>query len=376
MKYSLTGLLLSCICISACNNNKRQQENEKNILGNWVKLRNKPVLTGKDILPEPPGNNKPGFTFYKDHSIDNKLGYFKRIEGVRIFLGTLSKFKITNDSLMILNLNSKKWDKYRLLKLTADSLQFYLDERLTTFKHYEIKKNNTPQFDQIILSTSGCYGSCPVSNVMINADGTILFNGLFFTTKKGLFTGSITKKQYQQLQNNFRNIDFNLLKNQYKAGHTDDETISTTFVKNGKIYKSVNDYGSAAPNQFTWAYAPLRYLYQTVALKKMTDLKPVSYFNYAKRSYLKAGNMVMDLTQSETFLLFFYLQKGKVCNVKFKSYYRLQSYFDVQKFKGIVTDGRFYKFEVDKKSVIIDIGFNFYDVNAQNWQWRKITKYD
>jgi len=26
--------------------------------------------------------------------------------------------------------------------------------------------------------------------------------------------------------------------------------------------------------------------------------------------------------------------------------------------------------------VTIDIGFNFYDINAKNWVWRKADKYD
>ena len=374
MKYLLTELLLICICASACND--KQQPNEKNILGNWIKVRNKTVSTGKNVIPEPPEDEKPGFTFYSDHSVDYKLGFFKKTNGINIFLGTKSKFKIMGDNLLILDIDSNKWNEYHLIKLTADSLQFLLGGRLATFKHYQIKKNNTPEFDQIVLSTSGCYGTCSVASTIINTDGTVLFNGLFYTAKKGLFTGSITKAQYMQLQNNFRNTDFSPLKNSYNAGWTDDETISTTFVKNGKIYKSVNDYGSAAPAQFTWAYSPLRYLYQSITLKSVADSKAVSSLHYPNRAHLKTANMAIYLTQSETFLLFYYLRKGKIANTSFKSRYQLSSYFDVQKFHDIDTDGRFYKFEVNKKPIIIDIGFNFYDVNASNWQWRKIIEYD
>ncbi len=372
MKYLLTALFLICICISACTD--KQQANEKNILGNWVKVKTPAKPNGKYVLPEPLERDKPGFTFYTDHTFENKSGYFKWINSANYFLGTRSTFKVTNDSLIMLNPVNNKWDKYHLIKLTADSLQFYLDERLTTFKHYQIKENNTPEFDQIILSTSGCFGTCPVSNTMINADGSVIFNGRFYTTKKGLFTGTITKAQYKQLQDNFRNTDFNLLKNDYNVRWTDDETISTTFVKNGKIYKSVNDYGSAAPYQFTWAYAPLRYLYQSIALKSMIVPEATSSINYPNGVYLKTANMGMALTQSETFLLFYYLQKGKVSNATFKSRYKLSSPFYIKKPHDIDTDGRFYKFEVNKKSIIIDIGFNFLDTNEKNWHWQKITE--
>ncbi|WP_419701923.1 DUF6438 domain-containing protein [Mucilaginibacter sp. NFX135] len=372
MKYLLAVLLLICICGSACND--KQQANEKNILGNWIKVRNKTVSTGKNVVLEPPEYEKPGFIFYADHSVDYKLGFFKNTNGINIFLGTKSKFKIMGNNLMILDLDSNKWNNYRLIKLTTDSLQFLFDGRLATFKHYQIKKNNTPEFDQIILSTLGCFGTCSVSSTMINADGSVLFNGLFYTTKKGLFTGSITKVQYKQLQDNFRTTDFNLLKNYYNVAWTDDQTISTTFVKNGKIYKSVNDYGAAAPAQFTWAYAPLRCLYQSINLKSATNFKVVSHFNYPYGAYIKTANMDMALTQSETFLLFYYLQKGKISTVTFKSRYQLSSLFDIQKRHHIDTDGRFYKLEVNKKPVIIDIGFNFFDINEKNWHWRKITK--
>ncbi|NHA03860.1 hypothetical protein G7092_08640 [Mucilaginibacter sp. HC2] len=372
MRYLSTLFLLACVCICACND--KQQANKKNILGNWVKVRSKIAPTGKNVVLEPPEDEKPGFTFYADHSVEYKLGFFKRTNGIRIFLGTKSKFKIIANDLMILDIDSNKWNKYRLIKLTTDSLQFIFDGRLATFKHYQIKENTTPEFDQIILSTSGCFGTCPVSNTMINADGSVIFNGLFYTAKKGLFAGSITKAQYKQLQDNFRNTDFNLLKNDYNVGWTDDETISTTFVKNGKIYKSVNDYGLAAPYQFTWAYAPLRYLYQSIALKSMLVPEATPSINYPNGVYLKTANMGMALTQSETFLLFYYLQKGKVSNATFKSRYKLSSPFDIKKPHDIDTDGRFYKFEVNKKSIIIDIGFNFLDINEKNWHWQKITE--
>jgi hypothetical protein len=29
---------------------------------------------------------------------------------------------------------------------------------------------------------------------------------------------------------------------------------------------------------------------------------------------------------------------------------------------------------VNGKSITIDIGFNFYDVNAKNWIWRKVDE--
>ncbi|MRX68715.1 hypothetical protein GJU42_12135 [Flavobacterium resistens] len=46
------------------------------------------------------------------------------------------------------------------------------------------------------------------------------------------------------------------MKNEYIASHTDDETISVTFIKNNKIIKTIEDYGQEAPTEFQWAYIP------------------------------------------------------------------------------------------------------------------------
>jgi hypothetical protein len=48
----------------------------------------------------------------------------------------------------------------------------------------------------------------------------------------------------------------------------------------------------------------------------------------------------------------------------------------MHKAHDINTDGRYYTFISNGKHTTIDIGFNFYDVNIKNWDWRKIEEYD
>jgi hypothetical protein len=94
-------------------------------------------------------------------------------------------------------------------------------------------------------------------------------------------------------------------------------------------------------------------------------------------SKLKKGNMVLDLTQSETFLLSDYLKKGKITINNFRPRFILHfDHDEINTLYEVDTDGRFFKFLVADKPVTIDIGFNFYDVNAKNWQWRRSNKYD
>jgi hypothetical protein len=87
--------------------------------------------------------------------------------------------------------------------------------------------------------------------------------------------------------------------------------------------------------------------------------------------------MELDFTQSETFLLADYLKKGKIIANHFQPRFIL--HFDhnvINPLYNVYTDGRFFKFIVKGKPIIIDIGFNFYDVNAKIWKWRKASQHD
>ncbi|QEM04547.1 hypothetical protein DIU31_013885 [Mucilaginibacter rubeus] len=373
MKYVLSLFLL--LLILSCNDTR--QQNEKNILGNWVKVKN-PTTANKNIVLEAPYFDKAGFSFYKNGTFENKTSYLRRTDSTTINLGGGSKYRINADSLYLLNPNSNKWEAHLLTKLTPDTLQFDLwDNKLATFKHYKPGSHKNPTFEKIVLSTSGCYGSCPIMSIILNDDGTILFKGLEYTGKKGMFEGKITKEKFQQLQANFSKADIASLKDRYNGSWSDDETISTTFIRKGRIYKTIDDYGRSAPFEFTWAYIPVRYLYQQLTLTKMSILPFISpRFNKIRGSSFRKGKNIAELTESEAFLLSDYLRNGKVTDTTFSQRFNLLiEYSDLPR-DTITTDGRFFTFKIKDKSQTIDIGFNFYDVNAQQWKWRKIDDYD
>ncbi len=233
------------------------------------------------------------------------------------------------------------------------------------------------QFDKIILSTSSCMMECPMSNIILNADGTVIFKGQGAITKKGLFTGKVAPKYLETLQSQFEKINFDSLKNKYESPVTDLQTVSVTFIKNGKIYKTVNDYGRTAPAFLKSSYASLENLYQNIPLKKIPDPAFIPSFEGITNSKIKKEGKVLDLTQSETFLLFNYLRNGRISHSKFKTRFKLHTNYDaINPLYDIDTDGRYFTFNVNGKPLTIDIGFNFYDVNAKNWVWRKADEYD
>jgi len=237
--------------------------------------------------------------------------------------------------------------------------------------------NQATHFDEIIFSTSECMIPCPMTNIIISADGLVVFKGQGNSAKIGLYSGKISKELYQQIEKNFEKANIDGIKNRYQTLLSDQRTVSTTFVKNGRIYKTVYDYGEIAPKSFQSSYEPLENLYKTLNLTKDPVPKLIPLFDEITTAKLKKGNMVFDLTQSETFLLTNYLRKGKLTINNFLPCFTLHfDYGAINPLYNVDTDGRFFKFLVKSKPVIIDIGFNFYDVNAKNWQWRKATKFD
>jgi len=380
----LFKLLAVCFLFSSCTNKQKQLANEKNILGDWVTVNN----THGGL--QPPLFLMPGYTFYANHTCDYKSGYYRYIPGQvhfydqnespgkTIYLGSMSEFKITDDSLKIFNPGTGKWNSFKIIRLSSDSLKLENKDEITVYNHLLPVKYKSMQFDEIIISTSECLGPCPISNTIINSEGAILFNGISFTSQKGLFTCNIPKEQYQRLQDNFCKSNIDSLKTNYTAGFTDGQKITATFVKDGKIYKTITDYGGKGPILFEWATVPVSYLYQSVPLKKIN----FPFFAQDSTNFistkLRNGNKILDLKLSESFLLFDYLRNGKSSNTLFKERFNFRVYYyrDADTFYSLSTDGRYYKFIVKGKPVTIDIGFNFYDVNAKNWVWRKADKYD
>ena len=371
MNRFLTVLFLF-FSLSSCEN-KSQTENNNKILGDWHLIKIDAVGT-EDY------DYMPGLSFYKNLSFDNRSGYFKddtNKEKTQLFIGTKSAYKLVNDSLNLLNPAINKWSKYKITKLDQDTLN--LKSKKVSLSYSRISPNTVtaPQFDEIIVSTSGCFGWCPRSNTVIRSDGTVIFQGLMYTRNKGLYMAKIPTVMYQKLQDNFRRANFKTLKNNYTASISisDQETICTTFIKEGEIYKSVSEYAHTAPELFRWAYLPVEYLYQEVHLKEISDLKSIPSFSCICDANFCKGNMVCDLKQSETFLLLNYLRNGKISITRFNPVYKMHTFYDdINRLPDIETDGRFYRFTTNGKPVTI--GFNFYDVNLKNWVWQKSNEYD
>ncbi|RVT98018.1 hypothetical protein EOD41_18190 [Mucilaginibacter limnophilus] len=360
-------LFITVLLIALAGNNSLAQTN-KNILGDWKEVKR--ITKSGAKVPD----GRMGFSFYTNNTFINKQGFFRHDAKSNVFLGNTAKYVITGNSLKVYSPEKKAADILKIYKLSKDSLIIGIDEEKIIFARYKSYVNQSPEFDRIVLSTTGCYGECPSMKISIDKTGLLLFQGDSYTTKIGVYQSSISKALYKKLQDSFRVIDFKTLKSKYSANWTDDETISVSFIKNGHIYKTVNDYGGVAPAEFTWAYPALRYLYQKVNLKKVQYHTLLG--GYISRR-IKKGNKILDISKSEVYLLNEYLRKGKIILGKVTDGYFIDIYnADGKVVKKVITDGRYYSFIRNGKVVTIDIGFEFVRDVEKFHQWRKVIEND
>ncbi|MFC4479644.1 DUF6438 domain-containing protein [Flavobacterium chungangensis] len=382
LTHLLPAILFFILYSCQKNNDKKL---EKELLGEWIYIKTddlrKPQTNNNPNIPPPPppppfGSPKRGYIFLENNIAENKSGYFKRIDAVErenrktFFLGTRTKYKIENDSIKIFNLGSKTWENQKLHSIIGDTLTTEIgDSIFAKYARTQYKINPTENYDQIIVSSSGCYGSCPISNISIDNNGNIIYYGQEYNTQNGLFKSKITKEQYQEIQTNFKKADILNLEDNYEGNWTDDETVTITFIKNNKIIKTIRDYGIQSPTALVWAYTPVRYLYQHI---KLTSLKKEKLLFPIWRISFRKGNQICDLTKSESYYLFTEILKGKETNDTFEHKYYIEFWNDQDKKEIIDTDGRYFK----SKDKTIDIGYNFLISNNFIAKFRLKDKYD
>lgn len=365
----LFALVLFCGIILSCN---RHYDNnyEETILGGWKYLVEEPVINPGGYLPPPPLRNNAlvGYQFKENGVYEYKLGFFRKVfdkrkkRKKRVYIGTTSKYKIENDSLKLYDESEGNWDSYKIFYLKKDTLEISDGGKgFNKFTRIYPKLNKTKLFDKIIISSSGCYGICPVSDLEIDSNGRVLYNGSSYSNEVGFFTALARKEQYRKIEADFQNADWFNLKNEYIAAHTDDETITVTFIKDNKIIKTIKNYGEEAPTEFQWAYIPLRFLHDKLKLKKIKDKGYC--LDFRGLDFYKE-NQVMDLTKSESFYLKSFLLNSKEVTKQNITKYKIQYWSDSGE-KTIFTDGRFYNLKTQSgKEITLDIGFDFLQQNG------------
>lgn len=94
---------------------------------------------------------------------------------------------------------------------------------------------------KMTLSRTSCYGACPDYSVEVRGDGTVTYRGKGWVLITGEHHSRISRKRVKQLFAKFREADYFSLKDQYRAGITDNPTQTTTIEFDGRK-KQVIDY--------------------------------------------------------------------------------------------------------------------------------------
>jgi hypothetical protein len=101
----------------------------------------------------------------------------------------------------------------------------------------------------IALQRTGCFGWCPIYNVVIKGTGEVTYEGESFVLVPGKHTWRIPRENVLELIALFRLADFFNLDDSYEASVTDLPTYITRLSIGGR-HKSVRDYGGGFSAEF------------------------------------------------------------------------------------------------------------------------------
>lgn len=348
------------------------------ILGDWKYIEEKTTNSDELSFPFPKGSSE--ISFQKNNIYINKNGFYKFDESERkegfdkikntIFLGTTSKYKIEKDSLYIYNLISKKYESSFILKLDEDNLILKSKSGIISKFKKQTQTNLiiNPTFDAIVVTDGACFGTCPIRNTLITKDGNIFYFGESYNSKNGFFKGKFDKNKFENFRKRLNALRVDELDNYYSVDATDLPTSYITILKNGKIYKSITDYGNASPTELVRIINEIGFLYQTA------QLYPSKFKLINIRGEFINDKTFVQLTDSEKFYLQILLNNSEISNQNFNPKFFGTGYIDAPKDfdysnyhqleRPIETDSRFFKLEdVSKKTKTYDLGYNFFEHN-------------
>jgi hypothetical protein len=384
-KISLNLLVLTFFTLGC-----REEKKKKTVLlvGSWSK-----VQKDKNEYFDLPFNEHFGLRF-SDTKIELFNGFIRyerdSTSGVhrKNYKGLTTRYEVRKDSIFIKDPFSQNWKfSWRIKKLLKNTL--VLEQNNSTF--IELKRiTSIPSFDfdQIVFSRSGCYGSCPVLDISLHKNGEVYYQGEGYIHPLGFYRSKTNSAQKTQIFSKFRNIAIDSLSDVYSAGHTDDETITTTFIKNGRIIKTIYDYGKSGPKELVWAYVPIENLYTQLKFDSIPNddaIYPKLYYHYFQKD-----SKIVTLEKSESFYLSTEIQKSKIVQTNFQPEYQIRftisspGWMNASTEKKtpkielvkIVTDGRLFKFSFkNHKSITRDLGYNFISRNFTQADFKLKTAY-
>ena len=104
----------------------------------------------------------------------------------------------------------------------------------------------------VTLQRSGCFGICPVYNLTIYGNGTVIYEGTKNVDISGIQISNISENKVRQLLSEFKNIDYFSLNETEIASHivVDVPIFTSSLTVNGKT-KTIQHCETTEPEELT-----------------------------------------------------------------------------------------------------------------------------
>tara|TARA_B100001778_G_C18562125_1_gene618273 strand:+ start:1078 stop:1506 length:429 start_codon:yes stop_codon:yes gene_type:complete len=122
--------------------------------------------------------------------------------------------------------------KLFFLLITLYSCQF-------TYKPYEYQQKKS----FISLQKKSCYGKCPIYEIEIFENGSLIFNGKKNIENIGVYNSKLTKEDMSKILDKAKHIEFHKLQNEYIESLND---LPKTILK---VKNKVVEYNSEYPKE-------------------------------------------------------------------------------------------------------------------------------
>ncbi|ARN79126.1 hypothetical protein BST97_14665 [Nonlabens spongiae] len=267
MKY-LQILAIVILCASCASTSTDQTID---LQGKWLEKHGadvKNVNTRQDnseMIPQmPQAFRYNGFQIINDR-YDNYTGFQEVVSdssGGRSlkYYGHLTDYRLSGDSLEIYNPITKKYYLKGVLDVQNDDSVILVKRGDSTRYERQIIENYE-NFDRIELDASRCFGTCPNFSISISQKGDINFEGKAYTPLKGKYVSQASFPLVDYVFSKFEQQPILKYQDRYEDGGTDQQTITLRFYQAGKLVKTIEDYGTASPQELLWAIQPLKNLY-------------------------------------------------------------------------------------------------------------------
>jgi hypothetical protein len=138
---------------------------------------------------------------------------------------------------------------------TSDHINIYdtLIFKFGSLLEYNADTLKEFKFDKLRFTTTMCFGECPVFEITINADKSVVYKAIKFNTKQGTFEERISDTYFTTLLSMLKYTNPAKLDSSYTVPWTDDQTAITEVTYNGQI-KKIEDYGKIGRYGLTAIY--------------------------------------------------------------------------------------------------------------------------